>query len=66
MRYFKFRIVLENVSTNGFLSTSRNKNVVELFAANVLFHIQIDTSLNNIIYAAISRLSAVPDEEEVL
>ncbi|CAF1133613.1 unnamed protein product [Didymodactylos carnosus] len=54
------------VSTNGFLSTSRNKNVAELFAANVLFHIQIDTSLNNIIYADISFLSAMTDEEEVL
>ncbi|CAF1371238.1 unnamed protein product [Didymodactylos carnosus] len=54
------------VSTNGFLSTSRSREVAKIFAANVLFHIKIDTSLQNIIYADISHLSVMPDEEEVL
>lgn len=64
------------ISTNGFLSTTRNKQLALQFALKsskrtvdvspVLFIIQVDRSLKDVIYADISSLSAFPDEEEVL
>ncbi|CAF1114702.1 unnamed protein product [Didymodactylos carnosus] len=54
------------ISTNGFLSTSFYRNIAETFSKNVIFEIQIDTKLNNIIYADISKMSYNIDEEEVL
>ncbi|UJR11082.1 hypothetical protein I4U23_015264 [Adineta vaga] len=56
------------VSTNGFLSTSLSRTVAEMFASNVLFEIPVDPkqSSKNLIYANISHLSQIPDEQEVL
>jgi hypothetical protein len=54
------------VSTNGFLSTTFKRDVAEMFGANVIFEIKIETDLNNIIYAYISKMSINPSEDEVL
>ncbi|CAF4430104.1 unnamed protein product, partial [Didymodactylos carnosus] len=58
--------VRKYVSTNGFLSTSLRQSVGEMFATNVLFKIEIDCSMKNMIYADISEKSVNRDEEEVL
>lgn len=65
------------LSTNGFLSTSRNREIALAFAAkkqdnlrrpllNVLLEINIDVENSPIIFADIAHLSAFPDEGEVL
>ncbi|CAF0976894.1 unnamed protein product [Adineta ricciae] len=54
------------ISTNGFLSTTFKRDVAEMFSANVIFEIKIDTDLNNIVYAYVSRMSINPSEDEVL
>lgn len=54
------------VSTNGFLSTTFKRDVAEMFGANVIFQIKIETDLKNIIYAYIAKLSFNPSEDEVL
>ncbi|CAF0879609.1 unnamed protein product [Didymodactylos carnosus] len=57
------------ISRNGFLSTTPSSTIAEMFAANVIFEIEINKLLseqNNIIYADISSLSYMQDEEEIL
>ena len=65
------------VSTNGFLSTSRRREIALAFATekqnnlrqplvNVLLEINIDVENSPIIFADIASLSAFPDEGEVL
>ena len=64
------------ISTNGFLSTTRNYDLAMQFALKTskrstdvqptLFVIQADCRLDNVIFADISSLSVYPDEEEVL
>ncbi|CAF2128491.1 unnamed protein product [Rotaria magnacalcarata] len=55
-----------HVSTNGFLSTTFKRDVAEMFGANVIFEIKIETDLKNIIYGYIARMSVNPSEDEVL
>jgi tetratricopeptide (TPR) repeat protein len=61
------------ISTNGFLLTSRNKNLtLEFFQQNfsinenVLFEINIDLSIETIILADISSFSSMPWKNEIL
>ncbi|CAF3503505.1 unnamed protein product [Rotaria sp. Silwood1] len=54
------------VSTNGFLSTTFKRDVAEMFGANVIFEIKIETDLKNIIYGYIANMSYNPSEDEVL
>ena len=65
------------ISTNGFLSTSRSRDVAEMFvrkskkrtdAVAVVFEIECDVDAlgNAIIFADISHLSHVRDEDEIL
>ncbi|CAF4054517.1 unnamed protein product, partial [Rotaria sordida] len=54
------------ISTNGFLSTTFKRDVGEMFGANVIFEIKMETDLNIIIYACIVRMSINPSEDEVL
>jgi len=64
------------ISTNGFLSTTRNHNLALEFALKtskrlvdvlpVLFIIRVDINLDNVIFADISSSSVYPDEEEIL
>ena len=63
------------ISTNGFLSTSRNPQVAIGFAksnqlnkdfADVLFEIDADSSLKSISFADVAKKSVVKGEEEVL
>ena len=64
------------ISTNGFLSTTRNEQLALQFALKsskratdvspVLFIIQVDQFHKDVICADISSLSVFPDEEEVL
>jgi tetratricopeptide (TPR) repeat protein len=75
----EFRKLKDNVgkiiSTNGFLSTSRNMDVSVQFAhpnfvmagfESVLFEIQADPSLNPVIFADVADKSRIEGEEEVL
>jgi hypothetical protein len=52
------------ISPNGFMSASRCSEVANIFGTNVIFEIEVDTRLN--ICANIEKLSAFPDEREVL
>jgi tetratricopeptide (TPR) repeat protein len=63
------------ISTNGFLSTSRNRNVSIRFARSnhsnknflgVLFEIQVDPSIKSISFADIKHQSLIKSEEEIL
>ncbi|CAF0782816.1 unnamed protein product [Didymodactylos carnosus] len=63
------------VSTNGFLSTSRSRDVAEVFSGkptenqrSVLFEIEcnVDELKDAIVFADIARFSEYPDEKEVL
>jgi tetratricopeptide (TPR) repeat protein len=64
------------ISTNGFLSTSRDETVARLYAnvstsgthekQSVMFKIMIETSQHSIIFADIADLSPFPDDKEVL
>ncbi|CAF2067035.1 unnamed protein product [Rotaria magnacalcarata] len=62
------------LSSNGFISTSRDRNVAELYIsktpptdqASVLFIIDVDMSLESTLCADISTLSVIPAEYEVL
>jgi tetratricopeptide (TPR) repeat protein len=58
------------ISTNGFLSTSRNIDVSLAFAGQtlqaVLFEIEADPSLKAVVFADIENKSRMKDEEEVL
>ncbi|CAF4586003.1 unnamed protein product [Rotaria sp. Silwood2] len=63
------------ISTNGFLSTSRNIHVSLRFARQslpavdfqaVLFEIKVDPSLNTVIFADIENQTCLKGEEEVL
>jgi len=64
------------ISTNGFLSTTRNAQLALEFALKTskrstdiqpsLFQIQIDLDLNDLIFADISSMSVYPEEEEIL
>jgi tetratricopeptide (TPR) repeat protein len=54
------------ISISGFLSTSKSINVAKVFAGNVLFDIELDPTLTDIIYADVSKYSLFEDEEEVL
>ncbi|CAF1315002.1 unnamed protein product [Adineta steineri] len=63
------------ISTNGFLSTSRNINVALTFARQFrtncdmktcIFEIQADPTLNSVIFADIDEYSKMKGEEEVL
>ncbi|CAF4013584.1 unnamed protein product [Rotaria sordida] len=54
------------VSTNGFLSTTFKRDVAEMFGANVIFEINIQTDLKNIIYGYIANTSYNLSEDEVL
>jgi tetratricopeptide (TPR) repeat protein len=64
------------ISTNGFLSTTRNYELALQFALKTskrsvdviptLFIIEVDISLDDIIFADITSLSVYPEEEEVL
>ncbi|CAF4286022.1 unnamed protein product, partial [Rotaria magnacalcarata] len=56
----------KSVTTKGFLSTTKSSIVARMFAANVVFDIEIDPKLENIVYADISAYSHISDEEEVL
>ncbi|CAF1019927.1 unnamed protein product, partial [Didymodactylos carnosus] len=54
------------ISTNGFLSTSRCRNVALMFASNVIFEIETDIRLKTVICADIADISSMSDEQEVL
>jgi len=54
------------ISTNGFLSTSRNRQVALFFATNVLFEIETNIGLQGKMWYDIAQRSKVPDEEEVI
>ncbi|CAF1390269.1 unnamed protein product [Adineta steineri] len=54
------------ITTKGFLSTTKSFAVAQMFAANVVFDIEIDPKLTNIVYADISAYSLIPDEKEIL
>ncbi|CAF1180033.1 unnamed protein product, partial [Didymodactylos carnosus] len=64
------------ISTNGYLSTSRNRNMALQFASKiskrsngiqpVLFEISADTRLNDCIFADVTAYSIFSEEEEVL
>ncbi|CAF1009498.1 unnamed protein product [Adineta steineri] len=65
----------KTVSTNGFLSTSRNKNVSFAFIpintqlndfALVLFEIKADPLLKTVVFADVGNKSRIKSEEEVL
>ncbi|CAF5052683.1 unnamed protein product, partial [Rotaria magnacalcarata] len=56
----------KSITTKGFLSTTRSCDIAKIFAANVVFDIEIDPQLENIVYADISNYSQIPDEEEIL
>ncbi|CAF1228454.1 unnamed protein product [Adineta steineri] len=75
----EFEKIKENIgktiSTNGFLSTSRNINVSLAFIdinsesndfASVLFDIKADPLLKTVIFADVGDISRMKDEEEVL
>ncbi len=52
------------ISPNGFMSASRCRDVANFYGANVIFEIEVDTSLN--ICANIENQSNFPDEKEVV
>ena len=63
------------ISTNSFMSTTKNPNIALTFVADfkdtqqwkrVLFQIKIYPNLKSVIYADISKLSQNEDEEEIL
>jgi tetratricopeptide (TPR) repeat protein len=54
------------ISTNGFLSTSQNREVAIIFATNVLFEIETDVAKEGHTWFDIAQQSAIPHEEEVL
>lgn len=64
------------ISTNGFLSTSRNSDLAVAFALKsskrsvdvlpTLFVIEADVRLDHAVFADISSLSVYPEEEEIL
>jgi hypothetical protein len=61
------------ISFNGFLSTSTNYEVAVMYAgsrsayqASVIFQIKTNYNLKNVIFADISKLSNIQDEDEVL
>lgn len=56
----------KSITSKGFLSTTKSIAVAKIFANNVIFDIEIDPKLKNIIYADISIYSHIPDEEEIL
>ncbi|CAF4321889.1 unnamed protein product [Rotaria socialis] len=56
----------KSITTKGFLSTTRSCDIAKIFAANVVFDIEIDPQLENIVYADVSKYSQIPDEEEIL
>ncbi|CAF0794152.1 unnamed protein product [Didymodactylos carnosus] len=56
----------KHISTNGYLSTSLRRDIAETFAANVLFEIIIDATMDGIVYADISQWSTISDDDEFL
>jgi tetratricopeptide (TPR) repeat protein len=56
----------KSITTKGFLSTTKSIDVARMFTANVVFDIEIDPKLENVIYADITSYSQIPDEEEIL
>ncbi|CAF4260569.1 unnamed protein product, partial [Rotaria sordida] len=56
----------KSITIKGFLSTTKSFLVAQMFAANIVFDIEIDPKLENIVYADISTYSQIPDEEEIL
>ena len=54
------------ISTNGFLSTSRNRQVALTFATNSLFEIETDMNQEGKLWYDIADYSMIPDEGEVL
>ena len=63
------------ISINGFLSTSRNIDVVLAFAGEsiphaifqaVLFEIEVNPSMRTVVFADVGKKSRMKDEEEVL
>jgi hypothetical protein len=53
-----------SISPNGFMSTSRCADVANMYGKNVIFEIEVDTSLN--LCADIEEQSVVCDEKEIL
>ncbi|CAF4029855.1 unnamed protein product [Adineta steineri] len=77
MPIHQFRKIKQNIGTlvsfNGFLSTSINYDVAVMFAGStsadevsIIFEIKTNYNLTNVIFADISKLSSIEDEEEVL
>ncbi|CAF1173301.1 unnamed protein product [Didymodactylos carnosus] len=60
------RSVGQLISTNGYLSTSRLRQVAVMFANKVMMEIEMDMRLKNVICADIAHMSTFDDEEEVL
>ncbi|CAF3681003.1 unnamed protein product [Rotaria sp. Silwood1] len=54
------------VSTNGYLSTSRSRDVAVMFANKVIMEIEMDMKLETVICADIADSSVFNDEGEVL
>ncbi|CAF0912161.1 unnamed protein product [Didymodactylos carnosus] len=54
------------IAANGFLSTTPSTAAADMFAANVIFEIDLKDNLDNVVFADISRLSYIQDEEEIL
>ncbi|CAF3429678.1 unnamed protein product [Rotaria sp. Silwood2] len=56
----------KSITAKDFLSTKKSLLIARMFTANVVFDIEIDPKVENIIYVHISIYSHIPDEEEIL
>jgi hypothetical protein len=54
------------ISPNGYLSTSLSLETASIYAVNTIFEIEINPSVENLIFANIAEYSQFPEEEEVL
>ncbi|CAF0977936.1 unnamed protein product [Adineta steineri] len=54
------------ITTNGYLSTTRSLETACVYASNIVFYIEIDPSVGNLIFIDITEYSQFPEEEEVL
>ena len=56
----------QSISLNGFLSTSRKKDIAEYYSKEVIFQIQTTFDLSHGCFAHVAPMSAFPREDEVL
>jgi tetratricopeptide (TPR) repeat protein len=54
------------ISPNGYMSTSLSFETASIYAVNTIFEIEIDPTVESIIFADIAVYSQFPEEEEVL